>query len=53
MTMFWLSFWITLIKAGYFFQKEDILKMVLYNRFSKLDNINKLDKVIHWLSVTG
>jgi len=49
---FRLSFWITFIKAGYFIQKLDILKMVLYNRLSKLDNIlTKLDKVIHWLSL--
>ena len=46
---FRLSFWITFIKAGYFIQKLDILKMVLYNGLSKLDNITKLNKVIHWL----
>jgi len=31
-------FWLTFIKAGYFIRMLDILKMVLYNGLSKLDN---------------
>jgi len=46
-----LSFWITFIKAGYFFPKVRYPKMVLYNGLSNLDNITKLDKVVHWLSL--
>jgi len=45
-------FWIAFIKAGYFIKKLDILKMVLYNGLSKLNNITNLNKVIHWLSLS-